>query len=61
MLYSEGSSLLQVAVPKKRKRRTRIRTDRITKGIPARITMEYLPRKIIYRKNKENNKITVYR
>lgn len=55
MLDSEGSSLLQVAVPKRRKIRRRIRTIRITRGIPARITIEYLHRKIIYRKNGENN------
>ena len=57
MLDSEGSSLLQVAVPKRKKRRTRRRTIRITQGIPARITIEYLHRKIIYRKNGKNTRI----
>ena len=55
LLDSEGSSLLQVAVPKRRKIRRRIRTIRIRRERPKRITIEYLHRKITYRKNGENS------
>ena len=58
MLDSEGSSLLQVAVPKRRKIRTRRIRTTISRGIPERITRRYLHRKIIYRKNGENYRIT---
>lgn len=59
MLYSEGSSLLQVAVPKRKRRRTRRIRTTIRRGISERITVEYLRRKIIYRKNGENYRITL--